>query len=343
MRRAFLAAAAALSLFILSCGSGKNELHIYNWADYMNPAVIDKFEKEYNCKVVINYFDSNEALYAKLKAGASGYDILFPTSYMSKLMFEQKMIRPLDHSKLKNIKNIDVNFIKKGLDPEMKYSVPYMMTFTGIAYNKTKVKNFKASWSMYERADLAGRMTLLNDLREVIGAALKYNGYRYNSTDDKELEKAMNTVIKWKKNIAKFDVDEAKRGLSSGEFFLIQVYNGDALQLINENPDLAFATPVEGTTLSQDDFVIPETAKNADLAYKFIDFMLEPENSKVNMEFVYYLSPNKEAQKLMSEEFMFDPAINPPKAVLDKSDFLKDLGENNSKYSIIWDKIKSSN
>lgn len=344
MKKAFLAAAAAaLSLLVLSCGSGKNELHIYNWADYMNPAVIEKFEKEYNCKVVINYFDSNEALYAKLKAGASGYDILFPTSYMSKLMFEQKMIKPIDHSKLKNIKNVDMNFVKKGLDPEMKYSVPYMMTFTGIAYNKTKVKNFKPSWSMYERADLAGRMTLLNDLREVIGAALKFNGYKYNSTDNKELEKAMNTVIKWKKNIAKFDVDEAKRGLSSGEFFLIQVYNGDALQLINENPDLAFATPVEGTTLSQDDFVIPETAKNADLAYKFIDFMLEPENSKVNMEFVYYLSPNIAAQKLMSEEFMFDPAINPPKAVLDKSDFLKDLGENNTKYSIIWDKIKSSN
>lgn len=344
MKKFFLAAtAAALSLLIISCGSKKNELHIYNWADYMNPAVIEKFEKENNCKVVMNFFDSNEALYAKLKAGATGYDILFPTSYMSKLMFEQKMLQPIDHSKLKNLKNIDTKFVQKGLDPEMKYSVPYMMTFTGIAYNTKKVKNFKASWSMFDRSDLAGRMTLLNDLREVIGAALKFNGYKYNSTDDKELETAMNTVIKWKKNIAKFDVDEAKRGLSSGEFFLIQVYNGDALQLINENPDLAFATPAEGTTLSQDDFVIPATAKNAELAYKFIDFMLDPENSKTNMEFVYYLSPNIPAQKLMSGEFMTDPAINPPKAVLDKSDFLRDLGEHNSKYSIVWDKIKSSN
>lgn len=334
---------AAVMFISAGCGSGKKKLYIFNWADYMNPAVIEKFEKQYNCKVVINYFDSNEALYAKLKAGATGYDLLFPTSYMSKLMYEQKMIRAIDHSKLKNIKNVDMNFVSKGLDPEMKYSVPYMMTFTGIAYNKTKVKNFKPSWSMYERTDLAGRMTLLNDLREVIGAALKYNGYNYNSVDEKELEKAMNTVISWKKNIAKFDVDEAKRGLSSGEFFLIQVYNGDALQLVNENPDLEFATPVEGTTLSQDDFVIPAEAKNADLAYAFIDFLLEPENSKANMEFVYYLSPNTAAQKLMDAEFLNNPAINPPQKILEKSDFLKDLGENNSRFSAVWDKIKSSN
>jgi spermidine/putrescine transport system substrate-binding protein len=145
----------------------------------------------------------------------------------------------------------------------------------------------------------------------VIGAALKFNGYNYNTLNGDELEKAKKTVIRWKKNIAKFDVDEAKRGLSSGEFFLIQAYNGDAIQLINENADLAFALPEEGTSISQDDFVITVTANNAELAYKFINFLLEPENAKENMEFVYYLSPNLAAQKLMSEEFMSDPAINP--------------------------------
>ncbi|HNX22466.1 MAG TPA: spermidine/putrescine ABC transporter substrate-binding protein [Spirochaetota bacterium] len=330
-----------VSLSAASCSKGKETLHIYNWADYMNPAVITKFEQKYNCTVVMNYFDSNEALYAKLKAGASGYDILFPSGYMAKIMYEQKMIKEIDHSKLKNIKNLDMPFIKKALDPELKYSVPYMVTYCGIAYNKKKVKNFRPSWSMYDRTDIAGRMTLLNDLREVIGAALKFNGYKYNTVNDTELAKAKETVIRWKKNIAKFDVDEAKRGLSSGEFFLIQVYNGDAIQLMSENPDIAFALPEEGTSISQDDFVIPESSKNTDLAYKFIDFLLEPENAKDNMEFVYYLSPNLEAQKLMSKEFMTDPAINPPASVLKKCDYLMDLGENNMKYSELWDKIKS--
>lgn len=331
-----------ISASLLSCGKSKQTLHIYNWADYMNPAVIEKFEKKYNCTVVMNYFDSNEALYAKLKAGASGYDILFPSGYMAKIMYEQKMIKEIDHSKLQNLKNLDMPFIKKALDPDLKYSVPYMVTYCGIAYNKKKVKNFKPSWSMYDRKDIAGRITLLDDLREVIGAALKFNGYKYNSTDDAELEKAKETVIRWKKNIAKFDVDEAKRGLSSGEFFMIQVYNGDAIQLMNENEDIAFALPVEGTSISQDDFVIPESSKNTDLAYKFIDFLLEPENAKDNMEFVYYLSPNIEAQKLMSREFMTNPAINPPASVLAKCDYLMDLGENNTRYSELWDKIKSA-
>ncbi len=344
MRRKVIAlfSLVMITLSLLTCGKGKETLHIYNWADYMNPAVISKFEKKYNCTVVMNYFDSNEALYAKLKAGASGYDILFPSGYMAKLMYEQKMIKDIDHSKLKNLKNLDIPFIKKALDPELKYSVPYMITYCGIAYNKKKVKNFKPSWSMYDRTDIAGRMTLLNDLREVIGAALKFNGYNYNSVNDAELEKAKETVIKWKKNIAKFDVDEAKRGLSSGEFFLIQVYNGDAIQLINENADIAFALPAEGTSISQDDFVIPESSKNVELAYKFIDFLLEPENAKDNMEFVYYLSPNLEAQKLMSKNFMTDPAINPPAEVLKKCNYLMDLGKDNIKYSVLWDKIKSS-
>jgi len=344
MKKTLIAAAVCLAAAasVLLCGKAKKELHIYNWADYMNPAVVEKFEKENNCTVVINYFDSNEALYAKLKAGAEGYDIIFPSSYMSKIMFEQGMLQKIDHSKLKNIKNMDMQFIKKGLDPEMKYSVPYMVTYCGIAYNKKKVKNFKPSWSMYDRKDLSGRMTLLNDVREVIGAGLKFNGYSYNTTDNAELEKARETVSGWKKNIAKFDVDEAKRGLSSGEFWLIQTYNGDALQIIGENADIAFVLPQEGTSISQDEFVIPVSAKNTEMAYRFIDFMLDPVNSKENMEFVYYLSPNKEAQKLMDREFMDDPAINPPKSVLDKCDMLMDLGENNTKYSDLWDRIKSS-
>ena len=326
---------------VMSCGKGKQTLHIYNWADYMNPAVIEKFEKKHNCTVVMNYFDSNEALYAKLKAGASGYDILFPSGYMAKIMYEQKMIKEIDHSRLKNLKNLDMPFIKKALDPDLKYSVPYMVTYCGIAYNKKKVKNFKPSWSMYDRKDIAGRMTLLNDLREVIGAALKFNGYKYNTLEDTELQKAKDTVIRWKQNIAKFDVDEAKRGLSSGEFFLIQVYNGDAIQLMSENEDIAFALPEEGTSISQDDFVIPASSGNTDLAYSFIDFLLEPENAKANMEFVFYLSPNIAAQKIMSKEFLSNPAINPPAEVLKKCDFLMDLGDNNIKYSELWDKIKS--
>ncbi len=328
---------------LVSCGKPKEKLYIFNWADYMSQDVVHKFEKKYNCTVVMNYYDSNEALYAKLKAGASGYDLLFPSSYMSKLMYEQDMLTAIDHSKLANLGNIDSEYLKLTVDPEMKYSIPYMVSYSGIAYDKTRIGDFKPTWAMFDRSDLAGRITLFNDMREVIGAALKYHGYSYNTTNEAELAKAQETVIRWKKNIAKFDVDEAKRGLSSGEFVMIQAYSGDALQLMEENENLAFSIPVEGTSIAQDDFVIPRDAQHVDLAYKFIDFMIEAENAKDNMEFVYYWSPNSAALKMMDTEFLENEAVTPAREIQEKSDFLLDLGGNNELYTKTWDIIKSSN
>jgi spermidine/putrescine transport system substrate-binding protein len=323
-----------------SC-SKKQELHVYTWADYMNPEIIADFEKSENCRVVLDYFDSNEALYAKVKAGAKGYDLYICSSYMVSIMRSQNMLAAIDRSRIKNIGNIDSEYLKIALDPAMEHSVPYMISFSGIAYNTEKIGDFEPSWTMFDRTDLKGRITLLNDMRETIGAALKLNGYSYNSINDAELEKARQTVMRWKKNIAKFDVDEAKRGLEAGEFFLIHNYNGDALQLIEQNDRLAFAVPREGTSISVDDLVIPVTAPNADLAYRFIEHLLEAEVSAKNMEFISYLAPNTVAQKLMPAEFMANPAIMPSRDIMKKSDVLRDLGAHNAKYTKIWDSIKS--
>ena len=303
--------------------------------------VITEFEKSENCRVILDFFDSNEALYAKVKAGATGYDLYICSSYMVSIMKNQKMLQDLDKGRIPNITNVDKSYLKLALDPEMNYSVPYMISFAGIAYNKEKIKNFVPSWTMFDRSDLKGRMTLLNDVRETIGAALKLNGYSYNSLNDAELKKARDTVMRWKKNIAKFDVDEAKRGLEAGEFFLIHNYNGDALQLMDQNDKIAFAVPREGTSITCDDLVIPATAVNTDLTYRFINHLLAPEVSAKNMEFINYLAPNTAAQKLMPDEFINNPAVRPSKEIMKKSDVLKDLGENNIKYSKIWDEIKS--
>lgn len=315
-------------------------LHIYNWADYISPEIVTEFEKKYNCKIVQDFFDSNEAMYAKVKAGATGYDLYICTSYMIKLLKEQKMIIPLDHSKIPNIINIDSAYLQLALDPKMEYSIPYLITFTGIAYNKEKVKNFKSSWSMFDRADLKGRMTIMNDYREAIGAAMKTIGKTYNTADPESLTAAKNILLRWKKNIAKFDVDEAKRGLTAGEFYLIQAYNGDAQQFMKENPNLAFATPEEGTSMSCDEMVIPATSKNVELALTFINFMLDAQVSAKNMEFVNYLAPNVPAQKLMPKKFLESPAVYPPASILKKCDMLQDLGTANQIYTKTWDEIK---
>ncbi len=326
---------------IISCGKNKTELHVFNWGDYINPDIIDSFEKANNCRVVMDFFDSNEAMYAKLKAGASGYHVIICSSYMAKLMYEQKMLADLDHSKLSNIGNIDKEFLKISLDNSMKYSVPYLISFTGIAYNKTKVTDFKPTWDMFSRDEYKGRMTLLNDVRESVGMALKYKGYSFNSTKDSELNSAKEQLIKWKKNIAKFEVDEAKRGLDAGEFFMIHAYSGDALQLMNENPDMAFAVPVEGCGITSDDMIIPINAAGNDLSYKFINFILEPKVSADNMNYVFYLAPNTEGQKLMDKSFLENPAVTMPTEILNKSEMISDVGESVVKFSKLWDEVKA--
>lgn len=333
--------AAALAAFLCACGPKKPELHIYTWSDYMKPELVKAFEKDHNCRVTIDTFDSNEAMYAKLRAGASGYDLLFPSSYMVKLLFDQDMLLPLDHSKLPNLGNIDPRYLALAFDKEMHHSVPYTLTITSIGYLGSRVSDFKPSWSMFDRADLKGRMTLLNDLRETIGAALKSLGYSVNTTDEAQLEEAKNVVLRWKKNIAKFENEQYKNGLASGEFLLTHGYSGDLMLVKEENDDIQIAVPEEGSVLSFDDMCILKTAPNPDLAHAFINFVLEPQNAADLTEFIWYLCPNTPSYELLSDEVRSDPILFPPDEVIAKLEMLGDLGKDNEKYTRVWDAIKA--
>lgn len=325
-----------------SCSGKKKTLHLFNWGDYIDPGVVSLFEKEFNCTVKIAYYDSNEALYAKLNAGAEGYDVAVPSSFMAMNLKQQGLLVKLDHSRLPNLKNLDPDFMKKHPDPNSEYTVPYMMSFIGIGYDSRKVKNFSPSWAMFDRKDLKGRMTLLDEMRCDIGAALKFLGYSINSTDEKELAMAKEVVIRWKKNIARFGVDDAKMGLASGEFDLIHNYSGDILQLQKENENLLFAIPVEGTSINDDDLVIPKGAGEVELAHDFINFLLRPDVCAKNMTFICYLAPNVPAIKLMPESFRSNKSIFPDPAIMAKCEVMRDLGPDNARYVRLWDDIKAA-
>ncbi len=330
-----------LALALVGCGRGKPRLHVYNWADYMDPQVIAAFEKQFGCRVVQDYFESNEAMYAKLQAGGGGYDVVFPSAYMSEVMFKQNMLARLDHRQLPNLEHLDPDYLATAVDGQMLYSVPYCTSFTGIGYNRRRLDEAPTSWRVFGNPALAGRMTLLNDMRETIGAALKTLGYSYNSTDEQQLEEARQLLLEWRGQIAKFDVDEARRGLSTGEFLLVQQYNGDILQLMEENEDIAFAIPEEGTAFATDDMVIPADARNPELAHAFINFLHGPEVCASNMQYISYLSPNRAALALCDPEFVDNPAINPPASVRAKCETIRDLGPDNAKWSKVWDAVKA--
>ncbi len=336
-------ALAAAAVFSVGCRKETAVLHVYTWADYIKPEIVARFEKDDACRVVIDTFDSNEAMYAKIKAGAVGYDIITPTSYMVSLLQAQGMLHPLNKSYLPNIVHVDADYLKIALDKSMDHSVPYMLTNTGIAYLKSKVRDFEPTWAMFDRADLKGRMVMLNDMRETIGGALKFLGYSLNSTSEEELAKARDVVLRWKKNLAKFENEQYKTGLASGEFLLVQGYSGDILQVQAENEDIAFAMPREGGTISCDDLVIPKTAKEVRLAHAFINFLHEPQVAALNSNFTRYLCPNKDAYPFLDKSIRDNPGVFLPPELRARCEVPADLGADIAKWVKVWDEIKASN
>ncbi|MBP7829884.1 MAG: spermidine/putrescine ABC transporter substrate-binding protein [Kiritimatiellae bacterium] len=343
MKARILFLALALGAVLLSgCGEKTPALHFYTWADYIKPELVARFEQEHGCRVIIDTFDSNEAMYAKLKAGATGYDLLNPSSYMVKLLKDQGLLQDLDRALLPNLANIDAEYLRIAMDPEMKHSVPYMLTNTGLGYLASRVPDFEPTWGVFDRTDLRGRMTMLNDMRETLGGALKFLGYSLNSTDEYELAAARDVVIRWKKNLAKFENEQYKTGLASGEFTLVHGYNGDILQVMETNEDIVFAVPREGTSISCDDLVIPQAAKEVALAHAFINFLHEPEVAAENTEFIGYLCPNSAAYPLMSEEIREDPSIFLEPEIKAKSEVIGDVGEALALYTKMWDQVKAA-
>ncbi|MFA6815739.1 MAG: spermidine/putrescine ABC transporter substrate-binding protein [Lentisphaeria bacterium] len=341
MLRVFLILFAII--LISGCGKRKAVLHLFCWADYIDPEIITQFEKENNCQVIYDTFDSNEVMYAKLKAGASGYDIIFPSDYKIKLMIDSDMLLPIDKSKIPNLKYLNKKIITIMCDPEIQYAVPYMMSFIGLGYNKKKLPNFDPSWKIFENPKQRGRMTILDDYRQVLGAALLCDGLDPNTGKSEDLEKARETAMLWRENIAKFENEQYKNGLANDEFNVVMGYAGDLMQVIAENPEeLAFAIPKEGTMLSCDMMVVPVNAPNKDLAYKFINFVHEPAIAARNIKFTCYHCPNTGAYPLLDKKLTQNNAIFIDDKSLAKSVFVKELSqETDAAQMQTWNKIKT--
>ena len=339
---ATLAIAAAV---LTGCGPKKPTLHLYTWSDYIDPELVTAFEKDNGCRVKIDTFDSNETMYAKVQAGSGGYDIIFPSSYQIGLLVQRNMLQPLDKSQLPNVTaNFEASYKSVILNPEMTFNVPYAVTFTGIAYRKDKTGDTPIdSWICLDTPAFKGRISLLNDFRETIGAALKSLGFSLNSTNPDELQKACDVVQRWKKNIAKFDNEQYKTGIASGEFVLGHGYSGDIAQVMLEDPaNIGFAFPKEGFTAACDEMVIPKTAKEVALAHAFINFLYDADNACKNIQYICAPMPNTPAIAKLPQAYRDNPAILPPPEVLAKAEVLKDLGAANALYSKVWDTIKAS-
>lgn len=342
----FLTAALLSSFVLWSCGdSTPKELHLFIWANYIDPGVYQLFEKEFGVKVLEENFDSNETLRSKLQAGVTGYDIIVPSDYTVEALIKQGLLAELDLSKIPNFQNISQRFRGLYYDPHNRYSIPYMWGTTGIGYNTTKIETPPTSWAdLFEPRRLEryrNRISVLDDPREAIGAALKYLGYSLNSTDPQALEAAKNVLIAQKPYLARYDSETYDDFLLTGDLVLAHGWSGEFAKARLENTDIQYVIPQEGGVIWADNIAIPKSSKNKELAHKFIDFLLRPEVNAKIVNYLRYPSTNEAAKLDILPEILSDPAIYPPDEVVDKLEWIRDVGDATELYERAWTEVKS--
>lgn len=319
-----------------------NRLNVYNWPYYVAEGTIPKFEKEFGVKVIYDNYSSNEELLAKLQAGASGYDLIFPSDYMVGIMKEEGLIEELDMANIPNFKHIDKKFRDLPFDPKNKYSIPYLWGTTGIGVNTEKVANTVDSWKYLWDEKYKGRISMLDDMRGIANPALKLLGYSINTTDPKKIEEAKQMLIRQKPLVKMYTSDTYVEFLKSGDIWLAQSYSGDVFQVMKENKSMNYIIPKEGSDIWVDNMCIPKGAKSKYTAEVFINYLLRPEVSAEISNFTWYANPNKASHEYIKPNIMNNPSIYPSEEVLEKCEFQIDVGDSTKLYEDLYNEIKST-
>jgi spermidine/putrescine transport system substrate-binding protein len=335
-----------LALLLTACPKRAEVATLYflNWADYIPEGLVKKFEKETGAKVVLDTFESPEAMLAKLKAGADReFSLVVAPDYYVLQMAREGLVAPLDKGRLRNLPNLDPFFQDPPYDPGLQHSVPYLWGTTGLAYREDLVRGPVDSYAvLFDPKAQVGPFLLLDEMRETIGAALKYLGYSVNTTDPEALEKAKELLIAAKARSVGFAGGvEALNRILAGDAALSLAYSGDVLQARQEDERLRYAIPKEGGTIWTDAMVVLKRGPSQDLAYRFIDFLLRPENAAELAAYTRYATPVAKAIPLLPEEMRQDPAVFPPEEVRARLEYLKDLGPEIALYDRVWTEVKA--
>ena len=322
------------------CSPSKETLNLFNWGMYIDESLLTEFEEQTGIRVVMSVFTSNEEMYAKIKAGASNYDVLIPSDYMIQRMANEDMLAELDKSKLPSFQYILPEFADPSFDPGCKYSMPYMWGTFGIVYNTKEVSEPIDSWDVFWDPQYSGKMCIYDDIRDVFAIPLARRGYDINTTNQAELDAAVDDLLTMPKII--LGADDIRDKMVSGEAIIAAEFAGDAMMMMEEDEDLAFVIPKEGSNVWLDSMVITKNSARKDAAHKFIDFMNQPENAFRNQQEIGYSTPNSGAYEMYSDEEKADHVLNPTEEELARCTFFNDLGSATSMYSDAWDRYKGS-
>lgn len=344
MKKLITAGLVLLAAGLLSgCAGSKPKLKIYNAGEYIDQDLLQEFKKKYDCKIIYETFESNEMMYTKINSGEF-YDVLIPSDYMIERLIREDSLKPIDWDRISNKDNLMPSVLNREYDPGNVYSIPYFWGNVGILYDATVVDedDFKDGWNILCNEKYKGNLYMYDSERDSFMVALKALGYSMNTTDAKEIEAAYEWLVRQKETMNPvYGGDEIMDNMLAGNRAMAVIYSGDAAYLMTENPKLKFYVPDEGTNLWYDAMVISKECQNDDLAYAFIDFMLEEGHATANTAEVGYTSPVQAAYDEMRVTDYEGISAYEPRENSNDEVFHYQAPEVKALFSDLWTKAKS--
>jgi spermidine/putrescine transport system substrate-binding protein len=319
-------------------------LHIYTWSDYFDDQLLQDFKEKTGIRVVADILDSNETMLAKLQAGGgSAYSIIYPSDYMVTQMIEEDMLMSIDQSQLPSVDLLFKQWQTPAYDPGNEHSYPFVWGTTGIVYNTEVLEPEPEDWQyLWDNVDqLERRMTLINDMREVFGVALKSLGYSNSTTNENEIKQAYEKLRELKPAINSFTTDGWRDQIVVGDLVLSQVYSSDGIDAITGNPQLKYIIPTSGATVWTDTIAIPKTAPNVEAAYLWMNYVLSPETAAPLTKRLRFATPNQEVLAQLPNELKNNTSLFPPDEVLAKCEVLAPVDEAIDLYDRYWTELTS--
>jgi spermidine/putrescine transport system substrate-binding protein len=358
-RRKFLKSITALSsLSLTGCGwrlaevrantktSGQRDLlYLYTWTQYTDKELLTNFSAQTGMKVLADVYDSNDVMLAKFQAGGGGtYSIIYPSDYMVQKMVGKNLLAEINRDRLIGLDNLFPRFQNPSYDENNRYSIPFNWGTTGLIYNSEVLQNPPEDWEYLwqNKAQLNKRMTLLNDVREVMGATLRMLGYSYNSQDENQIKQAYEKLQTLKPAIAAFDTDAWQNQMLAGDLFLAMCYSADGIRVSQENPKFKYVIPRSGSSLWTDTIVIPKTAPNPDGAYAWINFILQPEIAAQVSQRLSVATPNSSGFEQLPKQLQTNISLFPPESILENCERITPLDKYDEIYERYWTKLTSA-
>ena len=315
-------------------------LYYFTWSDYVEPELLTVFEASRGVRVVVDTFSSNEELLAKVQTGMTGYDVVVPSDFMAGIMGRLGLLAELDLARIPHVRDLERHLTQLPFDPVQKYAIPYLWGTVGIGYNSEVVTEKPTSWDVLWDIQYSGRISMLNDQREVLGLALRALGHSLNSRDPLLIQQAKVKLIEQKPLVKAYTSEQFDHLLVSGDVVLAHAWGGPVARAMRENSSLRFAIPKEGGTIWTDCLAVLASSRKKILAMDFINYLLSEQIALQTSKRLLFASANRHVRPQLSEDIRNNSAVYPPNEVLARMEWMDDVQEAIRDYDRAWTELK---